>query len=143
VEKFMSEQGNGAERDDPVERLEEQAKELKTEAEKLENEAEKLEERAETLEDKAERLEEEAEELEEKRPIEVVVNDKYKVTLLGRNQTGLSIKQAAIAQHVPIQLDFVLSIELGGGKTDIIGNDQPIKVKKGDRFLAIPDDDNS
>jgi hypothetical protein len=139
----MSEQENNGKSGDPVERLEEEAKELKTEAEKLEHKAEKLEEQAEKLENKAERLEEEAEDLEGKHPIEVLVNDKYKVTLLGKKQTGLSIKQAAIAQHVPIQLDFVLSIELGGGKTEIIGNDQPIKVKKGDRFLAIPDDDNS
>jgi predicted nuclease with TOPRIM domain len=139
----MSEQGNNGKSDDPVERLEGEAKELKSEAENLEDKAEKLEEQAEKLEDKAERLEEQAEELEAKHPIEVLVNDKYKVALVGKNQTGLSIKQAAIAQHVPIQLDFVLSIELGGGKTDIIGNDQPIKVKKGDRFLAIPDDDNS
>jgi predicted nuclease with TOPRIM domain len=126
-----------------MEPLEKEAKELKSEAEKLEHKAEKLEDEAEKLEDRAERLEEEAEELEAKRPIEVVVNDKYKVSLIGKKQTGLSIKQAAIEQHVPIQLDFVLSIELGGGKTEIIGNDQPIKVKKGDRFLAIPDDDNS
>jgi predicted nuclease with TOPRIM domain len=139
----MSEQGNNGKPGNPVERLEEEAKELKSEAEQLEGEAEKLEKQTEKLEDKAERLEEEAEDFEAKRPIEVLVNDKYKVSLLGNKQTGLSIKQAAIAQHVPIQLDFVLSIELGGGKTEIIGNDQPIKVKKGDRFLAIPDDDNS
>jgi predicted nuclease with TOPRIM domain len=143
VEKFMTEQGNSGKPDNPLERLEEEARGLKSEAEKLEGKAEKLEEQAEKLEEKAERLEEEAEELEAKRPIEVVINDKYKITLIGEKQTGLSIKEAAIAQHVPIQLDFVLSIELGGGKTEIIGNDQHIKVKKGDRFLAIPDDDNS
>jgi predicted nuclease with TOPRIM domain len=139
----MSEQGNNRKPGDPVEMLEEEAKELKSEAEKLEDKAEKLEEQAEKLEHKVERVEKEAEDLEAQRPIEVLVNDKYKVILLGKNHTGLSVKQAAIAQHVPIQLDFVLSIELGGGKTEIIGNDQPIKVKKGDRFLAIPDDDNS
>lgn len=132
----MSEQGNNRKPGDPVETLEEEAKELKSEAEEFEEQAEKLEH-------KAEQLEKEADDLEAKHPIEVLVNDKYKVILLGANQTGLSVKQAAIAQHVPIQLDFILSIELGGGKTEIIGNDQPIKVKKGDRFLAIPDDDNS
>jgi predicted nuclease with TOPRIM domain len=139
----MSDQEDTKERGDTEERLGQEAKELKAEAEKLEEKAEQLEHEAEELDEKAEKLDEEAEDLEAKRSIEVVVNDKYKVTLVGKNQTGLSIKQAAIAQHVPIQLDFVLSIELGGGKTDIIGNDQPIKVKKGDRFLAIPDDDNS
>jgi predicted nuclease with TOPRIM domain len=139
----MPEQGNNEKPGDPVEKLEAEAKELKAEAEKLEQKAERLEEQAEKFEDKAKRLEEEAEELEGKHPIEVVINDKYKITLLGKKQTGLSVKEAAIAQKVPIQVDFVLSIELGGGKTEIIGNDQPIEVKKGDRFLAIPDDDNS
>ena len=128
---------------DLAERVAEEAKHLKAEAEAVEAEAEKLEAKAEKLEEGAEKLEEEAEELEAKRSIEVVVNDKYTVTLKGKNQTGLGIKQAAIAQHVPIQLDFVLSLELGGGKTEIIGNEQHINVKKGDRFLAIPDDDNS
>ena len=73
----------------------------------------------------------------------MIVNDKYTVKLEGKDQTGLSIKQAAIDQKVPIKLDFVLSLELGGGKTEIIGDDQHIKVKKGDRFLAWADDDNS
>lgn len=139
----MPEQGNNEKPGDPVEKLETEAKELKAEAEKLEEKAERLEEKAEKIEDKAKRLEEEAKELEAKHPIEVVINDKYNITLLGKKQTGLSVKEAAIAQKVPIQADFVLSIELGGGKTEIIGNDQPIEVKKGDRFLAIPDDDNS
>jgi hypothetical protein len=55
--------------------------------------------------------------------VEVVVNEQP-VVLDRDDQTGLSIKQAAIAQGVGIQLDFVLSI-------------------KHDRFLAIPNDDNS
>ena len=44
--------------------------------------------------------------------IEVSVNEKP-VTLQDEEQTGLDIKQAAIAQGVGIQLDFVLSIERG------------------------------
>lgn len=51
--------------------------------------------------------------------------------------------RAAIAQGVQIQPDFVLSIERGGGKTELIGDDQSIRVHKGERFLAIPNDDNS
>ena len=121
---------------------EDQAGKLEAEAEHLKEEAEALEAKAEKLEEKAERLEE-AEELEDKKPIEVIFNEKYPVLVQGRNQTGLSLKQAAIAQKVPIQLDFVLSIELGGGKTELIGDADHIKVKKGDRFLAIPNDDNS
>lgn len=139
----MSEQENSGKSDDPARRLAEAARELKAEAEKAEREAERLEHEAEEIEHKAERLEHEAEELEAKKLIEVVVNEKYKVELRGKQQTGASIKVAAIAQKVPIQPDFVLSIELGGGKTEIIGDTQHITVKKGDRFLAIPDDDNS
>jgi hypothetical protein len=76
------------------------------------------------------------------KPISIFVNEKP-VVLEDKKQTGLSIKQAAIAQKVPIQLDFVLSIERGGGKTELIGDDQKITVHDGDRFLAIPNDDNS
>jgi hypothetical protein len=74
--------------------------------------------------------------------VEILVNEKP-VYVQGRKQTGLSIKDAAISQKVPIQQDFVLSIERGGGKTELVGDDQEIKVHKGERFLAIPNDDNS
>jgi hypothetical protein len=76
------------------------------------------------------------------KPVSIFVNEKP-VALEDKRQTGLSIKQAAIAQKVPIELDFVLSIERGGGKTELIGDDQKITVHEGDRFLAIPNDDNS
>jgi hypothetical protein len=74
--------------------------------------------------------------------IVIFVNEKP-VTVEKERMTGLAIKQAAIAQGVQIQLDFVLSIELGGGRTELIGDGDTVKVKKGDRFLAIPNDDNS
>jgi Multiubiquitin len=74
--------------------------------------------------------------------ITFLVNEKP-VTIDKAKQTGLSIKQAAIAQGVQIQIDFVLSIERGGGKTELIGDGDEIKVRDGDRFLAIPNDDNS
>jgi predicted nuclease with TOPRIM domain len=128
--------GEGEKPVDPAQKLESEAKELESRAEKLEEQAEKLEV-------KAEKLEEEAEDLEDKKPIEVIFNEKYPVTVHGKNQTGLSLKEAAIKDGVPIQLDFVLSIELGGGKTELIGDTDHIKVKEGDRFLAIPNDDNS
>lgn len=76
------------------------------------------------------------------RKITILVNEKP-VTVDDKQQTGMSIKQAAIAQGVQIQVDFVLSVERGGGKTELIGDDQPFRVHKGDRFLAIPNDDNS
>ncbi len=74
--------------------------------------------------------------------IEVTLNDKPLV-LEGSKQTGESIKKAAIEQGVNIKQDFVLSIERGGGKTDLVGDDQFIEVHPNERFLAIENDDNS
>ncbi len=74
--------------------------------------------------------------------ITIFVNEKP-VKVEKERMTGLAIKQAAIAQGVQIQLDFVLSIERGGGRTELIGDADTVKVKKDDRFLAIPNDDNS
>ena len=74
--------------------------------------------------------------------IEVTLNDKP-VVLEGSKQTGESIKKAAIEQDVNIKEDFVLSIELGGGKTNLVGDYEFIEVHFNDRFLAIENDDNS
>lgn len=76
------------------------------------------------------------------RKIEVLVNEKP-VVFDDKDQTGLSIKRTAIAQGVGIQLDFVLSIERGGGKTELVGDNDRIKIHPHMRFLAIPNDDNS
>ena len=73
---------------------------------------------------------------------DVTVNDKP-VVLEGEWQTGISVKKAAIEQGVKIKEDFVLSIERGGGKTDLVGDDEKIKIHKDERFLAIENDDNS
>ena len=74
--------------------------------------------------------------------IDVAVNDKP-VVLEGAKQTGASIKKTAIEQGVDIKQDFVLSIELGGGKTQLVGDEEHVEVHDGERFLAIDDDDNS
>ena len=74
--------------------------------------------------------------------IDVLVNEKP-VVLSGSKQSGSSIKKASIEQGVPINEDFVLSIERGGGKTDLIGDDDHIFVHPNDRFIAIENDDNS
>ena len=74
--------------------------------------------------------------------VDVTVNDKP-VVLVGIKQTGASIKKAAIDDHVNIKEDFVLSIELGDGKTKLVGDDEYIEVHDGQRFLAIENDDNS
>lgn len=72
----------------------------------------------------------------------ISVNDKP-VNLDDHHQTGLSIKEAAIAQGVPIQLDFVLSEVLHDGRQKPIPDDKRVDVKEGDQFWAIPGDDNS
>ena len=74
--------------------------------------------------------------------IQIHVNEKP-VDVIGRRQTGLEIKQSAVDQGVEIGLDFVLSIERGPCKTKIVGDNDLITVTKNNRFLAIPDDDNS
>jgi hypothetical protein len=74
--------------------------------------------------------------------IEIFVNDKP-VRIERGEHTGLEIKQAAIAQGVSIQLDFILSLEKRHGETQIIGDHDLVKVKKDQHYVAIADDDNS
>jgi Multiubiquitin len=57
--------------------------------------------------------------------------------------TGLKIKQEAIAQGVPIQLDFILVEELEHGRTRVIGDSDDVQVTHHSRFLANDGDDNS
>jgi len=76
--------------------------------------------------------------------ITVHVNERP-VQVHGHDQTGLSIKEAAISQGVPIKLDFVLSIEKGHGhdRTKSIDDTDPVEVTDHSRFCANDDDDNS
>jgi hypothetical protein len=76
------------------------------------------------------------------RLVEVSVNERP-VNVNGPRVSGLEIKQAAIAQSVPIQLDFVLSEELPNGRSRVVGDDDIITINKQSQFLAIPNDDNS
>lgn len=78
------------------------------------------------------------------RPKHITVQVNYKPVKLKKSRvTGLEIKQAAIAQGVRIELDFVLFLELGRHQRRVIGDNDQIKVKRGMRFEAIPHDDNS
>jgi Multiubiquitin len=79
-----------------------------------------------------------------KRPkqIEVTVNGRA-VQLPKGDLTGIEIKQAAIAQGVPIELDFILQLELPNGNSRIIGDQDPVKIRPHERFTAIANDDNS
>lgn len=74
--------------------------------------------------------------------IEVLVNFKS-VRLTERRLTGREIKQAAIRQGVRIQLDFVLFELVGPNRRELIRDDQIVEVRMGERFEAVPGDDNS
>jgi hypothetical protein len=72
----------------------------------------------------------------------ITVNERP-VAVLGPKVTGLEIKQAAIAQRVPIRLDFLLYEELGNGRTRPVRDEDEVTVNKNSRFVAIANDDNS
>jgi hypothetical protein len=74
--------------------------------------------------------------------VEIRVNER-KVRLAGPRTTGLKIKEAAIAQKVPIELDFVLSEELGDRKSKVIGDNDEVTVTDHSCFIAVAPDDNS
>lgn len=75
-------------------------------------------------------------------PVEITVNER-RVVLPDNDTTGLGIKNAAIAQGVPIKIDFILQQELPNGGSRVIGDNDPVKVHPHDRFTAIDRDDNS
>jgi hypothetical protein len=78
----------------------------------------------------------------ERREFDITVNERP-VQMAGREHTGAQIKAAAIAQGVDIKSDFVLSVELGHKKTKVVGDDETVKLKQHERFVAVADDDNS
>lgn len=76
------------------------------------------------------------------RTLTIQVNE-HPVKMKGDRTTGLEIKTAAKAQGVPIELDFVLVEELGGGRTRVVGDADPVHLTPRSRFLANDGDDNS
>lgn len=76
------------------------------------------------------------------RILEITVNNRP-VQVQDKRLTGLEIKEAAIAQGVPIQIDFVLSEHLERGGTRIVGDTDEVKVNKRSKFTAVAGDDNS
>jgi hypothetical protein len=77
-----------------------------------------------------------------KKDLHVTVNRTHTVTLHGARQTGLTIKEAAVAQGVPIHVDFLLSRKTGA-KFEPIGDDEQIRAHDEDEFRAVDGDDNS
>jgi hypothetical protein len=76
------------------------------------------------------------------RLVEVSVNGKS-VQIQGPKATGLAIKEAAVAQGVPIQVDFVLSEIVGRSKRKVVGDTDSVAVNKNSEFIAVAPDDNS
>lgn len=61
----------------------------------------------------------------------------------GPHTSGLAIKEAAIAQGVKIELDFILSEEFPDGRNRIVADDDQLTINDRSRFRAVADDDNS
>lgn len=76
------------------------------------------------------------------RPVIILVNEKG-VSVPGHRVTGLQIKEAAVSQGLPIQVDFILSLEFEPRKSRVIGDDEIVAVHKHSRFIAVAPDDNS
>lgn len=76
---------------------------------------------------------------------EVTVKVNTKPVVLPDNQvTGLQVKQAAIAQGIEIELDFLLTLEAHGGHpAETIDDNEPVKVNKHSEFTANDVDDDS
>lgn len=76
------------------------------------------------------------------RTVTVTVNNRP-VSLESHRVTGLGIKQAAIAQGVPIQLDFQLAEIRPNGEHKVIGDGDVVTVTDHSQFVATAADDNS
>jgi hypothetical protein len=75
-------------------------------------------------------------------PVQIHVNEQP-VVMADHKATGLEIKQAAVAQGVRIQVDFVLSEELANGRVKIVGDNDTVTLNKNSRFDAVPNDDQA
>src|SRR2546425_10198227 len=74
--------------------------------------------------------------------IEMHVNE-HPVHMTGHRHTGLQIKEAAIAQHVKIERDFLLYLVRDHQSNKQIEDDEEVTITDKSRFHAIADDDNS
>ncbi len=74
--------------------------------------------------------------------VRIHVNDRP-VELKGDRHTGLQIKEAAIAQHVKIELDFLLYLVRHHHPNQQIADGEEVHITDESRFHAIADDDNS
>ncbi|WP_263351342.1 hypothetical protein [Acidicapsa acidisoli] len=75
-------------------------------------------------------------------PVRFHVNEKH-VHMEGHHHTGLRIKEAAKAQGVKIELDFLLYLVRHHQPNKLIGDGEEVHLTHESRFHAIADDDNS
>lgn len=73
----------------------------------------------------------------------MVTVNRHSVTFTERKVAGLQIKKTAIAQGVPIQLDFNLFRVEGSGHLKQVGDHETVELHKGEQFRAVTPDDNS
>lgn len=74
--------------------------------------------------------------------IGIFVNNRA-VAMHEKKPTGAEIKAAAIAANIDIKPTFQLILRRGQGAAKVIGDAEPVAIHEGDRFRAIPPDDNS
>jgi hypothetical protein len=77
-----------------------------------------------------------------KHTVTITVNN-HPVEVADKLLTGVEIKEAAIAQGVSIQLDFLLSEQLPNGQAQIVGDTDQVKIHEHSKFTAVAGDDNS
>lgn len=76
--------------------------------------------------------------------IEIKVNGRpVLMSRSDRDPPGEAILQAAIAQGVAVESNFILQLELPNGSSKIIGETDEVKIHPGSSFTAIRPDDNS
>ena len=75
---------------------------------------------------------------------EIIISvNEHQVTVVGEQQTGMSIKNAAREVGVEIGLDFVVLVEGSPEDTKVIRDDESVSVTTDTRVRAIRNDDNS
>ncbi len=73
----------------------------------------------------------------------IVKVNNHPVTFQDHKSTGLEIKRTAIQQGVAIHDDFNLFRVNGGGKLDLIADNETVTLHKNEEFRATAPDDNS
>lgn len=81
--------------------------------------------------------------IEDLRTSDVIINEIHKVRLPRHIITGAEIKRTAIEAGVPIQSDFLLTLQRAAGREKQIGDNERIVTVDGMKFTAIAGDDNS